>query len=63
MVSTSSYMRFTQGISPTSWKEVCLLGRSVEESSRLSLVAPAISAEGSSYACIDRSEIDINARR
>ena len=62
-ISTSSYMRFTPGTSPTSWEEVCRLGRSMEESSKLSFVAPVISADGSSYACIDRSEIDINARR
>ena len=55
--------KFIPGTSPTSWKDICTLGRNLTEDSKLSFIPPCVDDSGDCYAKIDRFEIDANIQK
>jgi len=48
---------YASGSSATSWKEICVHGRVMEDTYKLTYVSPSVNSDGKSYAKIDRSEL------
>ena len=56
-------MCFVPDSSPTSWKDVCMLGRNLEDNCKLSSIQPSKTIAGDSYTRIEKSKIDASTLR
>ena len=59
----SAPRKFAPGSFPTSWKDVCIMGRILDDDCKLSYIKPQTNSDGSIYARVARSEIEDNVHR
>ena len=61
--SIQSPLCFVPGLSPSSWKDACMIGGSIDDNCKLEYISPSLSSDGNQYASIAKAEIESNARR
>ena len=56
-------LHFAPGSAPTSWKDICLIGRRLDDACKLSFIQPTKTTDGDYTAKIGKAEVESNAHK